>query len=51
LIEAERNVIGLRDRYYELVAEYFRRLAALERAVGGPLSPTPVSVPAPTNGH
>jgi outer membrane protein, heavy metal efflux system len=41
LIEAERNVIGLRDRYYELVADYFRRLAALERAVGSPLSPWP----------
>jgi outer membrane protein TolC len=46
LIEAERNVIGLRDRYYELVADYFRRLAALERAVGGPLSPwPPVTLP------
>jgi outer membrane protein TolC len=41
LIVAERNVIGLRDRYHELVADYFRRLAALERAVGGPLSPWP----------
>jgi outer membrane protein TolC len=41
LIEAERNVIGLRDRYHELVADYFRRVAALERAVGGPLSPWP----------
>jgi outer membrane protein TolC len=37
LIEAERNVVSLRDRYYEAVADYFRRLAALERAVGGPL--------------
>jgi outer membrane protein TolC len=36
LIEAERNLIGLRDRYYELVATYYVRLAALERAVGGP---------------
>jgi outer membrane protein TolC len=39
LIEAERNVIGLRDRDYELVADYFRRRAALERASGGPLPP------------
>ncbi len=46
LIEAERNVIGLRDRYYELVADYYRRLAALERAVGGPLTPWP-PVPVP----
>jgi cobalt-zinc-cadmium efflux system outer membrane protein len=37
LIEAERNVVGLRDRYYETLADYFRRRAALERAVGGPL--------------
>ena len=37
LIEAERNVVSLRDRYYEAVADYFRRRAALERAVGGPL--------------
>jgi cobalt-zinc-cadmium efflux system outer membrane protein len=36
LVEAERSLIGLRDRYYEVVAEYFRRRAALERAAGGP---------------
>jgi outer membrane protein TolC len=41
LIEAQRNVVGLRDRYYEAVADYFRRRAALERAVGGPLTPAP----------
>jgi outer membrane protein TolC len=39
LVEAERNVVGLRDRYYEAVADYFRRLAALERAVGRPIVP------------
>jgi outer membrane protein TolC len=38
LIEAERNVVGLRDRYYEALADYFRRRAALERAVGGPVA-------------
>jgi len=38
LIEAQRNVVGLRDRYYEAVADYFRRRAALEREVGGPVS-------------
>ena len=27
----------LRDRHFEAVAEYHRRLAALERAAGGPL--------------
>jgi outer membrane protein TolC len=38
LIEAQRNVIGLRDRYYEALAEYFRRRATLERATGGLLT-------------
>jgi outer membrane protein TolC len=37
LIEAQRNAVGLRDRYYEAVAETARRRAALERAVGVPL--------------
>jgi len=41
LIEAQRNVTGLQDRYYEAVADYFRRLAALERAVGGSLALLP----------
>jgi outer membrane protein TolC len=36
LIEAERNLIGLRDRYYEATAEYGRRRATLERVTGGP---------------
>jgi outer membrane protein TolC len=39
LVEAERDVIRLQDRYYEAVADYFRRLAALDRATGGPLQP------------
>jgi outer membrane protein TolC len=38
LIEAQRNVVNLRDRYYEALADYFRRRAALERAIGGQLS-------------
>ncbi len=37
LVEAERNVVHLRDRYYEVLADYFRRRASLERAAGGPL--------------
>jgi outer membrane protein TolC len=37
LIEAQRNVVMLRDRYYEAVAESLRRQAALERVTGGPL--------------
>lgn len=36
LIEAQRNVVGLRDSYYEEVAEYHRRRATLERVIGGP---------------
>jgi outer membrane protein TolC len=38
LIEAERNVVTLRDRYYEAVADYFHRLATLERSVGEPVT-------------
>jgi outer membrane protein TolC len=43
LIEAQRNLIGLRDQYYESISDYFRRLATLERVVGGPsaLAPAP----------
>jgi outer membrane protein TolC len=37
LIEAQRNLVELKDRYYEAVAGYFSRWAALERAVGGSL--------------
>ena len=39
LLDAERNLIDLRDRHYEALADAFRRRAALERAVGGPLDP------------
>jgi outer membrane protein TolC len=38
LIEAQRNSVNLQDRYHEVVADYFRRLATLERAAGGSLS-------------
>ena len=37
LIEAQRSLIGLKDRYYEALAEALRRRAALERAVGAPV--------------
>jgi outer membrane protein TolC len=37
LIEAQRNVVNLRDRFYEATADYFRRRATLERVIGGPL--------------
>lgn len=41
LVEAQRNVVGLQDRNYEALADYFRRRATLERVVGGPLVPPP----------
>jgi hypothetical protein len=37
LIEAQRNLILLRDRRYEAIADYFRRRATLERVIGGSL--------------
>jgi outer membrane protein TolC len=43
LVEAQRSLVGLRDRSYEAVAEYLRRRAALERAAGGPLPTQPVN--------
>jgi outer membrane protein TolC len=39
LIEAQRNLVGLQDRYFEATADYFRRRATLERAIAGPLPP------------
>lgn len=44
LLEAQRAQVGLRDRYFEALADYHRRRATLERAVGGPLF-APTSVP------
>jgi outer membrane protein, heavy metal efflux system len=41
LVEAQRSRVSLLDRYYEALADYFRRRATLERVVGGPLSPAP----------
>jgi outer membrane protein TolC len=41
VIEAERARLELYDRYYEAIADYVRRLAALERAAGGSLVPAP----------
>jgi outer membrane protein, heavy metal efflux system len=43
LIEAQRNVVGLQDRFYEATADYARRLAALERAVGGLVAQAPAT--------
>jgi outer membrane protein TolC len=49
VIEAERTRLALRDRYYEAVADYHRRLAALERASGGSLAPAEVRPTSPAN--
>ncbi len=49
LIEAERNLVDLRDRYYEAVADHFRRRATLERVVGGPLVPPPAGQESPNH--
>lgn len=38
LAEAQRNLVTLQDRNYEATADYFRRLATLERAVGAPIN-------------
>jgi outer membrane protein TolC len=39
LIEAQRNLIELRDRFYQAGADYHQRKATLERATGGTLTP------------
>jgi outer membrane protein TolC len=39
LVEAQRNRVMLQDRYYEAVADFVRRWAALERVTGGPVLP------------
>jgi outer membrane protein TolC len=39
LIEAQRGEEDLLDRYYQAVADAYRRQAALERAIGGPFTP------------
>lgn len=38
LVEAQRSLVGLLDRYYETTAEYQRRRATLERVTGGPIT-------------
>jgi outer membrane protein TolC len=59
LIEAQRNLVELRDRQFELQAEARRRRAALDRAVGAKVTSVddsprevlpPVSLPAPPTG-
>jgi outer membrane protein TolC len=46
LVEAERTLVELKDRHYQAVADYFRRRAALDRALAAP-SDGASSPPAP----
>jgi cobalt-zinc-cadmium efflux system outer membrane protein len=39
-LEAQRSFVSLQDRYYEALAEYFRRRATLERVAGGVMAPS-----------
>jgi outer membrane protein TolC len=39
LIQAQRNLIELQDRFYSNTADYFRRKATLLRAIGEPSTP------------
>jgi outer membrane protein TolC len=41
LLDAERQLNTQREMYYQSIAEYHRRLAELERAVGEPVGTTP----------
>jgi len=45
LIEAQRNLIDLRDRSNQTGADYQQRRATLERVIGGPLTPARPAVP------
>lgn len=44
-IAAERELVNLRDRYYEAITELFRRRTVLERALSGSPSATPIPTP------
>lgn len=41
LVEAQRNLVAVRDRYYEAQAEVYRRRATLDRAIGEPVPMVP----------
>ena len=45
LIEVQRNLVNLQDRYYQATAEFFRRRTALQRSLTG--SPATTSIPMP----
>ena len=37
VLGAERTFVELKDRYFQAVADYFRRRATLERVIGAPI--------------
>jgi outer membrane protein TolC len=45
LIEVQRNLVSLQDRYYEATAEFFRRRTAVQRSLTGTPATTPIPVP------
>ncbi|HEY7309131.1 MAG TPA: TolC family protein [Gemmataceae bacterium] len=50
LIEVQRNLIDLQDRYYQATAEFFRRRTALQRSLTGTPSTTSIPMPSPRPG-
>jgi outer membrane protein TolC len=44
LIEAQRGLVGLQDRYYEATADFFRRRTALQRSLTGTPATTPIPI-------
>jgi outer membrane protein TolC len=42
LLDAERNLLSVEGRYHEATAEFFRRRAALQRALTGPPAAAPL---------
>lgn len=46
LIEAQRSLVALQDRYYEATAEFFRRRTALQRSLSGTPATIPIPMPA-----
>jgi len=46
LIEVQRNLVDLQDRFYQATAEFFRRRTALQRSLTGTPATTPLPMPA-----
>jgi outer membrane protein TolC len=46
LLDVQRNLVNLEDRYYEATAEFFRRRTALERSLSGSPAAKPLPMPA-----